>query len=216
MKTILIVVLLSLSLVSCEKTYLSHELIHGTGEIRTETRQLPDFSKIESRMGANITIIRSNTRELNINAQPNLLPYIHTNVINGKLIISTGEYTLRTLKTISIDIYIPEVDELVQSGAGDINSDSPVNSIVLCGAGNIYCSGECANTKVRLSGSGNVDLLDMSVKTADVNISGSGNVKLNAAEQLDVSISGFGNVYYKGNPYIYKDVSGFGSVICIE
>lgn len=216
MKTILIVLFLSFSLISCEKNYLTNEIIHGTGENVTEIRNLAEFSKIESRIGANINIVQSNNPEISITAQPNLIPYIHTNVINGKLIISTGEYTIRTLKSITIDIEIPMVEEIVQSGAGDIRSDSPVSRIVLCGAGNISCKGECSSTNVRLSGSGNVDLLGMNVKQGDVNISGSGNVKMNASEHLDVSISGFGNVYYKGSPYLNKEVSGIGNVICID
>jgi hypothetical protein len=216
MKTILIVLFLSFSLISCEKTCFTNEIIHGSGENTTEIRKLAEFSKIESRIGANINIIRSNNPEISITVQPNLIPYIHTNVINGKLIITTGEYTIRTLKSITIDIEIPMVEEIVQSGAGDIRCDCPVSRIVLCGAGNISCKGECSSTNVRLSGSGNVDLLGMFVKQGDVNISGSGNVKMNASEHLDVSISGFGNVYYKGSPYLNKEVSGIGSIICID
>jgi hypothetical protein len=52
----------------------------------------------------------------------------------------------------------------------------------------------------------------MKVKSAVVHITGAGNIRVNATEQLDISISGIGNVYYMGNPSIHEKINGLGHV----
>ncbi len=166
-------------------------------------------------MAANIHIIKSENRRIEVRAQKNLLPSIHTNIINGSLIISTGDFSILTDSAITLDIYIPEeqLEEISLKGSGLVSSDCPISRIYLSGAGNISCSGEMAHTEVLLSGFGNINLLDMKVSTADIRISGNGNVKMNADEKLDITIPGMGNVYYMGNPEIKQSISGMGNII---
>ena len=215
MKSILLSLFISLTLFGCEKVQSEHESITGIGPLHIEERTVYSFSKIENRLAANIRILKSNSRKIEVKAQKNLISGIHTTVLNGSLIISSGDYSSITDSTISIDLYIPdsELEELSMKGSGLVWSECPVKRIYLSGAGNISCSGEISHTEVLLSGFGNINLLDMKVATADIRISGNGNVKMNADEKLDISIPGMGNVYYKGNPEINQSISGMGNII---
>jgi hypothetical protein len=215
MKIILCILLAVFTLSSCEKFLPEIYPLTGTGAIQTEERLTPSFSKIDNRIGADINIIKSTSRHINVFAQGNLLPFIHTKVINDALIITSYDRTLITDQSITIDVYVPSIQEVKISGAGQVKSDCPLSRIYLSGSGNITCSGKSDNVEIILSGYGNIDLLDMEVGSADIHISGSGNVKMNVSDWMDVNIQGTGNVFYKGNPKISEHISGVGSVIYI-
>ena len=51
------------------------------------------------------------------------------------------------------------------------------------------------------------------VTNAYVEVSGSGNIEVNATDLIDGDISGSGDIYYKNSPIINVDISGSGSLI---
>ncbi|MBK7214012.1 MAG: DUF2807 domain-containing protein [Bacteroidales bacterium] len=200
----------------CEKTVSENVIIKGTGPIKTEMRMTPVFTSVENRIGCNINFIKSNSRSIEITANSNLLPYLHTNVINGKLIITSGDFTLQADSAIHFDIYLPSIDELLVSGSGIVESDCPIQRIFLTGSGNISCTGKTDVSYVNMSGSGIINLLGMTSKRTNISLSGTGNIKLNVTERLEISISGTGNVYYKGKPQIERNISGVGNVVDVN
>jgi hypothetical protein len=212
MKTLILTLLLALVLGGCVGIFLDMETLRGFGVRISESRSIPVVSRVDCSLAANITIKRSTVPSLSIRAQGNLLPYIHTNVTNGKLTVTTHSFTLRTDSLIAIELSVPDLDEFSLSGAGAINSELPIEKINISGTGEISCIGETDQVYATLSGAGNINLLGMRVKTADVHVSGAGNIRVNATEQLDVSISGIGNVYYMGNPSIHQSINGIGRV----
>jgi hypothetical protein len=65
---------------------------------------------------------------------------------------------------------------------------------------------------IRLSGAGDIDALGLKAATTEANISGAGNVKVWATNELKANISGAGSIQYKGDPKIQQSISGAGSV----
>jgi hypothetical protein len=63
-----------------------------------------------------------------------------------------------------------------------------------------------------IAGSGNINGYDLKAETAIVKIAGSGNVKVNATDEINASIAGSGNVYYTGNPKQNVKSAGSGSI----
>jgi len=216
MKSLLYILLFVFTLSGCEKIQSENKTVSGTGPIKSEERILPAFTKIDSRIGANINIIKSSVQRLQVSAQGNLLPLIHMNVINDALIITSNEKSMKTDSAITIDVYISSLEEVNIPGAGQIRSECALQRVYLSGSGNIYCTGTSPDADIILSGSGNIDLMDMEVTDANIRISGSGNVRMNVSGSLDISISGMGNVYYKGHPSISQQISGVGNVIYLE
>jgi len=212
MKKIIWLLPLAVVLASCE--FASDiNMIEGEGEVITEDRYVGEFTKVESQIAADVEIIESDEPGIVISAQKNLLPYLDTDVRRGTLEISFGDYSVETDSTIAITIFTPSLEEFSLTGVGNIDSQLPLNSIILTGVGNIVAHGATENVNVRITGSGNVDLYDMPVEIAEISITGVGNVKVFVSNLLDVSISGMGNVYYKGTPTIYSSITGIGQVV---
>jgi len=214
MKQILYFNLLCLALITPGILYSKNNCVKGLGNLHTEFRITTPFSKIESRINANIKIIKSSTRIVEITAQGNLLPLIRLTERNGLLIISATDDSIFSDSSVSVTIYMPCLEEFILLGTGEIHSECPVQKIILAGSGNITVERKTKYTSVILSGTGDINLSGMKVNSADVNLSGEGNIKLYAKDNLGVFISGAGNLIYRGNPVIKKEISEKGALIC--
>ena len=66
---------------------------------------------------------------------------------------------------------------------------------------------------MRISGSGDIEALDMKTKRCDISISGSGDAEVWATDEIKASISGSRDIKYKGDaPKVHARASGSGDV----
>jgi len=100
------------------------------------------------------------------------------------------------------------------SGSGNIylKSIADILESTISGSGEIYLEGEASDHRINISGSGSVRAFNLATLETFVRISGSGNTEVLVSDYLDVIISGSGNVYYRGNPQIDINISGSGGV----
>ncbi len=63
-----------------------------------------------------------------------------------------------------------------------------------------------------VSGSGELDLFSVPARTADVTVTGSGEVGLDVSERLHATVTGSGDVEYTGDPSVTSRITGSGSV----
>lgn len=216
MKALFCFLLFSFALFGSGKLYSNNNLVNGKGYLRSEFRKTTPFSGIDSHIFANINIIKSKIRNVEIIAQDNILPLIQLTERNGLLIITTGAYSIQTDSTVTINIYLPSINEICLSGEGNISSECPVSKVFMSGMGNIYIVGKTRNITILHSGSGNINLLGMKVVSAHVSISGSGSVKLYVKEKLDISVTGTGMLWYKGEPSINLIDAAVENIICLN
>jgi hypothetical protein len=83
----------------------------------------------------------------------------------------------------------------------------------LSGSGSLILSGKADNHQMTVSGSGSIISSELETKTGKVRISGSGNVEISVSDQIEAVISGSGNIYYHGRPAINFRFSGSGRVM---
>ncbi|MBN1819460.1 MAG: DUF2807 domain-containing protein [Prolixibacteraceae bacterium] len=237
MKTIKLIFLsISVFLLLFSTSCIDEFSVRGNGIENSETRFAQNFSKVKSSGAFDIHISNSDEYEVVVNAETNILPYIETEVNGNTLYISIrGLHNVRNTLPMEVYISTPVLEEIKQSGSGEIISDffesnnfdvaisgsGYVETAVDChkfdvtvsGSGQVYVSGVADYSDIHISGSGNVDAFDLYSKDCNANISGSGDIYTNVDRLLDVSISGSGNVYYIGYPSINSHISGSGKVI---
>lgn len=138
--------------------------------------------------------------------------YITVPELNFASISGSGNiYGQTSFETERFDAIIP--------GSGNINLEifADVLDTDISGSGNIIIAGETEQFLTFISGSGNIFAFDMESNNCQVRISGSGNCEVLVNNQLDVQISGSGSVRYKGNPPIVNStITGSGSVIPVN
>ena len=189
--------------------------VRGSGNRRTEKRDLASFKSIEAAGAFEVNIVSRQTQSFEIEGDDNLLPIIMTDVNDGNLRIhSDTQYNAS--KPIAIRISIPDLEKYTSAGAGDIHITNLKNDrLVLSntGAANIEAAGQTKFVDIKSSGAGNIETQKLQAERAKVTVAGAANVDVFASQQLDVSVSGIGSVTYSGNPpVVNKSVSGIGSV----
>ena len=99
------------------------------------------------------------------------------------------------------------------SGMGNLDFDHlncDALEVNISGRGEFNAAGRADNQHVRISGSSDYDAADLVSKSVRVAISGQGNAKVWAEDDLDITISGLGQVNYRGRPKLRQVISGMG------
>ncbi len=217
--------------------------VKGNHHSKKESRTVGEFSSLLSKGPLDVKITAGHSDKIEIMADENLLPYIETEVENGKLIIRTKNYVnLKSSSKMVVYVSMEQIKTLQLSGSGNIESEGSLSgaentNIQLSGSGNIRLNsgtfkdlkmaisgsggidvngGTAENLAIAISGSGNITVNNLAAENVDVKISGSGNAKVNANKSLTATISGSGNIYYKGSAKsISSKTAGSGKIIKI-
>src|SRR6476659_23461 len=144
------------------------EKVEGNGRLEKQSRQAGQYTAVHSAGPWNVVISYGEPGAIQIEGDENLLPYIETKVEDGKLMIRTTKHVnLRSKNKITIHLSLTKLTGLALSGSGD-----------LTGNGKFHNDG---NAYFRVSGSGTMTFRFDRVGTAEVSVSGSGDVRLTGA-----------------------------------
>lgn len=180
--------------------------VQGSGKIAEEERTVQGFSRVELRSIGNLTITQGEVESLTVKADDNLLPYITTDVVAGTLEISTQQNTnINPSQAIEYHLTVKSLSSVVLSGFGNIDAEklnSDTLQVKLTGSGDIHIgqlSGK--NLTMNLTGFGNISIDSAEVDNPSLDLSGSGDIKIGElnATSLALTISGFGNATVSGS-----------------
>jgi hypothetical protein len=216
MKRLLVILILAMAcLLMVSSCRYAGKGIRGSGNRKTEKRDLGSFKSIEATGAFEVNIACQQPQSFEIEADDNLLPIIKTDVGDGVLRIHSDE-SYNPSKPIAVRISVPDLEKFTSAGAGDVHISGVKNDqLVLSntGAANIEASGQTKYVEISTSGAGNIEASNLHAERAKITVSGAANVDVYASQQLDISVSGIGSVTYSGNPpVVHKSVSGIGTV----
>lgn len=212
------------------------DCVEGEGRIVTEKRDVSGFTKIELRIGANVTLTQDSFYSFSISAQENLIEIVKSQVSGKTLKIRTEENCVKNTKDIDIRITLPVVEKIRVTGSGDIFSkntftvddldldiigsgdiilDVVANRIStdISGSGSVKLSGTVKDQEIDITGSGDVYAYRLTSYDTEIDITGSDGCEVYVHNDLDVKISGSGDVSYKGSPQkVNSKVHGSGGL----
>jgi len=192
-----------------------HHGIAGSGNRKTEKRELKSFNAIDTTGGYEINITCQKPATFEIEADDNLLPLIKTEVRDGILFVTDAQ-DYHSAKLPALRIILPELNSFSSSGASQVKiADANSNNLKIesTGADSIEAAGKAKSVVISSTGAGSIDTSKLTAEKATVDISGAASVGVYASDQLDVTVSGVGSVSYSGNPKVVnKNISGIGSV----
>jgi hypothetical protein len=216
MKTLICSSLLVLTFfASCTKDRLT-----GNGRRKTESRTPGTFTAVHGSGDTDIRIVYGTSYKVELRGSDNLLPYFTTTIRNNTLYLQYEDGVSVHDDDIEATVTLPLLEEVSITGSGDadLSGGFPKQNNLLVritGSAEVEAEGtlEYENLVVDISGSGDAELERVAVKTADIQVSGSGNAYVNAQTSLKARISGSGRVYYWGSPSIESQISGSGKVV---
>ena len=191
-----------------------HIGVHGSGVRKTEKRDLPSFTAIETTGAFEVQVTCQKPASFEIEGDDNILPLIQTEVRNGVLrVSSTRRYSTRN--PIALRITVPDLASVSSTGAGRFRVSDLKNEsfeIHSTGAALVIVEGQSDNLKISSTGAGRIDTHDLRASKVEVTVTGVAAVDVYASDQLDVNVSGAGRVTYSGDAKVNKHVSGAGEV----
>lgn len=114
-----IVAMLTLFAVSCRK-------VTGDGPVVRETRSVPTFNGLDSRVSATVYYTPSPVSKVEVSAQQNVLDVLETYVSNNKLVVKFKDNVrVRSHEAVRVDIWGPALTSLRQSGSGNVYVSGP-------------------------------------------------------------------------------------------
>lgn len=135
----------------------------------------------------------------------NTTNYFETNEILSLNLSGSGNFNVQAD---ALEVY----SNMSGSGNFNITTNTDYLDCGISGSGNYNLIGTATEADFSISGSGNYAAFELETDKTTVHISGSGDMRVHANEELNVKISGSGTIYYRGHPDINQDVSGSGSI----
>ena len=204
----------AITMSSCAK-----DRIEANGHIITETRELRSFSGLNLSGSKRISVVYGSQFKVELKGSSNLISRYKSEVTGGILNVGYENRVNVVDDDISVQVTLPEIEEVNLSGSGKINitgfPDEDRLKVRISGSGKVTVedSFNIDKVEVDISGSGDADLDEVKATEADIDISGSGSVRLGVENYLKARISGSGKVYYWGNAEVDSRISGSGKVI---
>ncbi len=232
-KTTYSIILLICALSACVSTDQSKPIKID----ETNFKKASPFKAIHAEVAADLTITLDSSLGFSyfIDCEKAIEPKIVFKVINGQLNISADK-DLTTATPIKIGIHAPslasliiesngnttihgqlnaEIFDLQSKGQGDITIDKLQTQqfkLQTSGMSKIQCAGVTEAMQISLTGKSEVNALRLQANTADILLSGKGDVEVNVVKSLRATITGIGNVYYYGKPIVVREITGQGQV----
>mgnify|MGYP003575864410 CR=1 FL=1 len=191
-------------------------------------------SRIVFALPGDLVVRQGQQEQVTVEAEGSVLPKLDIGVRGDTLVLaSKGSFrtskpmkiavTLKALRSFAsrgsgdaaVEGFSGETMEFESAGSGELQlRDIRAGRLALAikGSGDIAASGAGNFLAARIAGTGAIDAARYRVRSAQAEISGSGDIKVNAEQSLEASISGAGNIGYRGQPRVKESVSGAGSV----
>lgn len=217
---------------SCEKP---------SEEIVTKSINLESFETINVKSFGDFLIQYGTEQKIVFNGSKEVFNTLSLNVVNNQLIIDNKVLMTRKNHLSEFIITIPRIKAVKIEGAADfvLNEFKQADDLNIDISGNgtfkIHSFENTNKFKIDISGNGEIEVLEnfSSLNVLDINISGngkyrgylteanacnidisgSGDVKVWVKERLNVKISGNANVYYKGKPSVVSKIIGIGDLV---
>lgn len=223
-----------LFLTNCEA---QNKRVSGDGNVTNAKREVGNFERMAVSGSFDVVLVKGKEGLIEIKIEKNLLPYLVTDVENGKLKIKWKKGTnINTRKGVHLTVYFENLNSITSSGSNDITSNDIIKTdnleVAVSGSGDISLQVDVDNLDARVSGSGDLDFkgtadsfsaamsgsgdiegFALQTNTASLKISGSADITISVKEELYARVSGSGDITYKGNP-AKEDlkVSGSGEI----
>ncbi len=236
-KLFIAVMALSMTTSALQAQWWGNKKVKGNGNYETVERNVGEYDQIAVAGFFDVELVAGSEGTLTIYAEENLLEHIITEVDGSKLKIKTVKginlQPSSWKKGIKITVPIEDIDAVSLAGSGDVTSTTTIKAdsfktsvagsgdIVLkvnatkvkasvAGSGDLRLSGSTEEFDASVAGSGDIHAYELTSNYTEVSVSGSGDARVHASEEIKARVVGSGDVSYAGNPK-KKDTKTVGS-----
>lgn len=221
---------------ACDVNIRPPEVVQGSGNSKTETRDVHDFDSVGVRGSGTLIITQGSSEHLTVTAEDNVLPKLRSDVSGGHLDLGPDPSTsINTSQPIRYELTVKQLKRLELAGSVDGEAQSVEAdqldlrvagsggakighltakslTVSIAGSGSVTVAGQAPEERATIAGSGAYHASDLQSKQATISISGSGDCAVRVSDSLHVTVAGSGSVVYYGSPSVSQQIIGTGSV----
>lgn len=214
----------------------SDNTIQGSGHLLSEIKDLAYFHSVHISTAGTVLLTQSDTQNVKVTVDDNLMKHIRLMVSNNKLIIDIEPgYSLNDMH-LTVAVNLPELYELHTSSAGNfvgqniftcadlrlfsssagnifLNLEADYLYTNLSSAGNAILSGTVSTHYAIISSAGGLHAFTIETDTTTISLSSAGSAEIFVNDLLNAVLSSAGSLFYKGNPVINATVSSLGIIV---
>lgn len=215
---------------------LGIEFITGSGNPLTEKFEAKGFTKVEVHNAFDVDITRGDEFDVSVTADDNLMPFVKVTTDGSTLTVSVDRgKNLRPRAGLKVAVTMPALEGVCLNGAcsgsvkgfkggkdlkievqgastlrGEVHAGKL--QVVASGASTVTLRGTADECDADGSGASKVQLGDLDVARANVQLSGASSGTVHATDKLDYDVSGASSLDYRGRPALGKhETSGASS-----
>jgi len=199
---------------ACDGDYFcspSHDVV-GSGYVVTEPRPVHGFDAVLLSGVGVLVIEQTGVEALTITAEDNILPFIDSEVRNGRLVLGPlPQSNVSPSRQIEYRLSVVELEDIEISGVTEVaihELDTRFLHVSMSGVSSLTASGWAARQNVEVSGTSLYRAGRLDSEVVEFGISGASTAVVRASELLEGTASGASVVEYFGRPVLRVSVSG--------
>lgn len=190
--------------------------VRGNGHIVTQSRNAPAFTNVVI-SGAFEIEWRSGPPSVTVTADENLMSLIEARVSGGTLHVNTTRSVRpsHALRSIKLALTSASLESASLSGASNFTAHQLAGSgffLKTAGASKVMLDGAVTDLVASMTGASDLRAESLQTKTAELDVTGAGDARVNVSDTLRASITGAGKVEYSGNPHVERNITGAGTI----
>lgn len=196
------------------------EVIHGSGHLVEEERDMTKFDRVVVEGEAEVEFVQDEERSVVVEAEDNIIDRVVTKVENGALVLGTkGDAILDPTLPIAIRVSGPDLGQISLQGSGSFACEtlsSDELGVHVGGSGAIRIESLTSDTlSLQMSGSGEIAIGDLDGEDVEVEMTGSGGISVAGdADTQQIHLAGTGSYLASSlkTDDIAVDLDGSGDV----
>lgn len=191
--------------------------VEGSGVLVHETREVPDFVQLSVVGDLAVRYEPAPVCLVVVSGDDNLVGLVLTEVdpSNGRLELRVVDgYSL--VPTPTVEVHAPALDTVMLQGSGRADLTGLAGGsfeLSTTGSGDVRATGRVDDLRLRVVGSGDVDLSQLEVERAQVETIGSGDVVVTRSRSVIVRAVGSGDVFVDAAAQIDRRAVGSGRIV---
>jgi hypothetical protein len=175
----------------------------GEGDVQTEIRELPPFTRISVAAGMKVIVGAATEQKVSVAAQPNLLPVIKTNVVEGQLIVTldaVGGVTASKPMSLTVEIPVLESVALSAGAVGYVEHTGGKLGLDVSGGAEVTTIGTTPDLRLTATTGSHAKLGELVAQVAQISVNDGATAELNVVNSLTGVADGGSTVILTSKP----------------
>ncbi len=187
----------------------------GIGDPAEQDRTAGAFTAISATGGIQVVVGIGAERAVSLTAQRNLLPLIHTDVVEGRLTITIAAPGISTTRPVIVRVTTPVLTRVSLDGGstGTMEIETNALELALSGGSTVTAIGRAGALTLTADGGSTAQLQELHADTANVTVNGGSTVTVAVATTLTGTADGGSTVKLTQQPATLNVKTNGGSTV---